>query len=125
MAKLGNIKPRIGSIAPRLGAVPQTERARDQQRSSTQSWRSWYKLARWTKLRQRVLVRDRYTCRKTGILLIGKHPAPNSPVVDHIKPHRGDERLFWDESNLQTVSKEYHDRTKQAEEAKDIKGVWY
>ncbi len=39
---------------------------------------------------------------------------PNSPVVDHTRPHRGDPDLFWDEDNLQAMLKEYHDRVKQS-----------
>ncbi|HPJ03272.1 MAG TPA: HNH endonuclease signature motif containing protein [Candidatus Limiplasma sp.] len=31
-------------------------------------------------------------------------------VVDHIIPHRGDETLFWDESNWQPLCKPCHDR---------------
>jgi len=31
-------------------------------------------------------------------------------VVDHILPHRGDEDLFWDESNWQPLCKRCHDR---------------
>ena len=31
-------------------------------------------------------------------------------VVDHILPHRGDEDLFWDESNWQPLCKHCHDR---------------
>ena len=31
-------------------------------------------------------------------------------VVDHILPHRGDERLFWDESNWQPLCKRCHDQ---------------
>ena len=31
-------------------------------------------------------------------------------VVDHIVPHRGDERLFWDQSNWQPLCKPCHDR---------------
>lgn len=31
-------------------------------------------------------------------------------VVDHIIPHRGDERLFWDRSNWQPLCKAHHDR---------------
>ncbi len=50
------------------------------------------------------------------MLCIGKYPADDSPVVDHIKPHRGDETLFWDPSNLQTVSKAYHDSEKQKQD---------
>ena len=32
-----------------------------------------------------------------------------SEVVDHIIPHRGDDRLFWDESNWQALCKQCHD----------------
>ena len=31
-------------------------------------------------------------------------------VVDHITPHRGDPRLFWDEANWQPMCKQCHDR---------------
>jgi len=31
-------------------------------------------------------------------------------VVDHIVPHCGDMRLFWDRSNWQSMSKPCHDR---------------
>jgi len=37
-------------------------------------------------------------------------------VVDHVKPHRGDQALFWDEGNWQSLCKTHHDSTKQAEE---------
>lgn len=30
-------------------------------------------------------------------------------VVDHIKPHRGDPDLFWDEKNWQPLCKSCHD----------------
>ena len=30
-------------------------------------------------------------------------------VVDHIIPHRGDPKLFWDESNWQALCKRHHD----------------
>jgi 5-methylcytosine-specific restriction endonuclease McrA len=46
-------------------------------------------------------------------LLTGHAPAPTSPIVDHIIPHRGNLALFWDEENLQAVCKEYHDGEKQ------------
>jgi hypothetical protein len=51
-----------------------------------------------------------------------------SPLVcDHKIPHRGDERLFWDETNLQSLLKSCHDRTNwKAEQASLIqRGVWY
>jgi 5-methylcytosine-specific restriction protein A len=31
-------------------------------------------------------------------------------VVDHIKPHRGDMKLFWDPKNHQALCKMHHDR---------------
>ena len=31
-------------------------------------------------------------------------------VVDHIVPHRGDQKLFWDRSNWQPLCKACHDR---------------
>ena len=31
-------------------------------------------------------------------------------VVDHIVPHRGDQKLFWDQSNWQALCKTCHDR---------------
>lgn len=34
-------------------------------------------------------------------------------VVDHVRPHRGDERLFWDEANWQPLCQPCHDRDKQ------------
>jgi len=30
-------------------------------------------------------------------------------VVDHIRPHRGDQQLFWDKSNWQPLCKDCHD----------------
>jgi len=125
MAKLGSLKPRLSGLPSRFATPDREGKGRDQHRDATQAWRAWYKTARWQKLRAKVLARDCFTCQRTGVLLLGKHPAPDSPVVDHKRPHRGSEAMFWDESNLHAVSKAYHDSTKQAEEAKDIKGTWY
>ena len=37
-------------------------------------------------------------------------------VVDHIKPHRGDQALFWNKSNWQPMCDHCHSSTKQREE---------
>lgn len=119
MGKLKAIQPRLKPIGSRLQPVmtrEEKEIQRDRDRNKTQPWRSWYRTKRWEKLRLTILVRDGYTCQQTGTLCIGKHPAPNSPVVDHMKPHHGDLALFRDPANLQTVTKEYHDSNKQSEE---------
>lgn len=41
---------------------------------------------------------------------------PYASVVDHIIPHRGDRRLFWDRSNWQSLCATHHSRDKQREE---------
>ncbi len=89
-------------------------RGHDRQRDAFHEWRKWYKTARWQALRLRVFERDGYVCQQTDELLTGRHPEPNSPVADHIRPHRGDADLFWDIDNIQTVSKAYHDKQKQS-----------
>ena len=118
MAKLAALKPRIGALPPRIGQISREvrERERSQQRDANVDWRSWYKTARWRALRLQILARDLYTCQRTGVLLAGTYPAPNSPVVDHKEAHRGDPDLFWSEANLHAVSKAYHDGLKQSME---------
>ena len=37
-------------------------------------------------------------------------------VVDHITPHKGDLKLFWDRANWQALCKPHHDRDKQSQE---------
>lgn len=37
-------------------------------------------------------------------------------TVDHIIPHKGDQRLFWRRSNWQSLCTTHHSATKQAEE---------
>lgn len=37
-------------------------------------------------------------------------------VVDHIVPHRGDQQLFWDRSNWQSLCKPCHDRKSMTED---------
>lgn len=121
MARLSSAKPRLGAMPSRLGSASAgSEAERSRQRDRNQSWRAWYKTARWQKLRRQILKRDGYTCQQTGVALIGKYPAGNSPVVDHKKPHRGNEALFWDEENLEAVSKEYHDKEKQSLERRGL-----
>ena len=41
---------------------------------------------------------------------IDKGTLVKATVVDHIKPHRGDTELFWDENNWQALCKRCHDK---------------
>jgi len=110
------LPPRLKPMPPRLTALPPQAQGEDGQRRS----KDWLNTARWQRLRLKVLTRDAYTCQQTGTLLSGRHPAANSPVVDHIEPHRGDPDLFWDEDNLQSVTKAWHDSTKQSMEKRGL-----
>ena len=87
-------------------------------------WRAWYNTAPWQALRLKVFLRDLYTCRMPGC---GRLEGNTSKLVcDHIKPHRGNALLFWDEANLQTLCKPCHDTLKRQEEqaTKHHQGVW-
>jgi 5-methylcytosine-specific restriction protein A len=41
-------------------------------------------------------------------------------VVDHVKPHRGDEKLMWDENNYQALCKPCHDKKTWTEDKNPI-----
>ncbi len=40
----------------------------------------------------------------------GKLKITQATVVDHITPHRGNKKLFWDKTNWQSMSKACHDK---------------
>ena len=124
MGKLKALKPRLAALAPRIGFAPGDAKAQDRARDNAHAYRAWYRTPRWKALRLKVFVRDGYTCQRSGDLCLGKYPAPDSPVANHKKPHRGDPALFWDENNIETVTKAVHDRLIQKEEQAVPQGVW-
>ena len=64
--------------------------------------------------------------RKARAAFLAKHPLcvmceavgwlVEATVVDHIEPHRGDKRKFWDRTNWQALCAACHNSLKQAEE---------
>jgi 5-methylcytosine-specific restriction protein A len=80
--------------------TPLQERERPNQAS-----RRWYRIARWRRLRQQVLVEQAYQC---------ANPACRQVVleqdIDHVIPHQGDVKLFWDRANLQALCRPCHTR---------------
>ncbi|WP_036264413.1 HNH endonuclease signature motif containing protein [Methylocapsa aurea] len=62
--------------------------------------------AEWTK-EAKAFLKANPNCRKCG------EPAS---VVDHIQPHRGNMRLFWNKANWQPLCTHCHNVTKQSEE---------
>jgi 5-methylcytosine-specific restriction endonuclease McrA len=74
-----------------------------------------------------------YRWQKSAKLFLDEHPLcifceqqghiTAATVVDHIKPHRGDNELFWDKNNWQALCKPCHDSTKQRIERSGIKRI--
>lgn len=119
MGRLKGLKPVVPLLRPR---VREAETSPARERDNATPWRTWYKTARWRKLRMAVLIRDLFTCQKcskvegnTALL-----------VCDHVEPHRGDEEKFWN-GPFQTLCKDCHDRLKQKEEqaSRHQGGVWH
>lgn len=67
--------------------------------------------SRWRKARNRFLKVNPLCvkCKDQGKLI-------KATVVDHIIPHRGDQKLFWDESNWQALCKSCHDTKTMTED---------
>ena len=63
--------------------------------------------ARFLRMPENVLCRQ---CKREGLTVA-------ATIVDHITPHRGDKRLFWDEANWQPLCKHHHDGWKRSVEA--------
>lgn len=114
MGKLKAVGSQLARLKPSLGMLRPIERTEAQERTLFAPWRKLYNTAEWRALRQRVFARDLYTCQRPGC---GFTSADTSRLIaDHREPHHGDEQLFWDEDNVQTLCKPCHDRWKQRAE---------
>ena len=82
------------------------------------SWRKDKKTAergygwRWQKARLAYL-----RCHPLCVMCEAQGEVTLAQVVDHRTPHKGDETLFWDESNWQSLCKRHHDSDKKLLEA--------
>lgn len=61
-------------------------------------WMQWYYEQRWKDLRRAHMRREK-RCRKCGAAGV---------ICDHVRPHKGDEALFYDPANLQTLCRRCH-----------------
>ena len=72
-----------------------------------------YKTKYWQQLRQQVLNKQPLCVE----CLKAKRITP-ATVVDHIKPHKGNEKLFYNLKNLQSMCKSCHDRKTTKEDGR-------
>lgn len=109
MGRLSALKGSIAALPPRLGYADDLQPDGRRTRDKVQHWRRWYKTAAWQRLRWSVLERDLFTC-----TMCGRIEANTALLVaDHVIPHRGDERMFWDIANIACVCAQCHNSTKQ------------
>ena len=105
MSKLKRLEPRLQTInQKKVEVVSDSWR---QNKSSTQRGYGY----KWQKARERFLKKNPLCvyCQRDD-----RVTAAN--VVDHIVPHRGDQKLFWRESNWQALCSSCHSSVKQREE---------
>jgi 5-methylcytosine-specific restriction endonuclease McrA len=105
---------RLKALPARLQAVPQRLGSasgswRDGRTSSTARGYGY----RWQRAREGYLAKHPLCVKCQAIDIVTA-----ATVVDHIVPHRGDERLFWDSDNWQSLCKTHHDSDKAKEEAR-------
>ena len=70
-----------------------------------------YSTTRWKHMRMRQLAHEPLCCycKDLGHVTV-------ATVADHVRPHRGNEALFFDANNLQSLCKSCHDGAKQQQE---------
>ena len=80
-------------------------------RGDPRPWRHLYKRKAWYRLRHHQLQNEPLCqfCKKAGRSVAAQ-------IVDHIVPHKGDDELFHDPHNLQSLCKTCHDSAKQRAE---------
>ena len=88
-----------------VGRMDKQERDKAYARNRDAVATALYHSARWRKARAHFLRRQPLCaeCDRNGIIRA-------ACVVDHSDPHRGDERVFWDESRWQALCASCHGR---------------
>ena len=107
MAKLRTLKPRIGVLKGRLPTM-QPGSWRTSKQTSGQRGYDY----RWQQAREQYLM-EHPLC----VFCQAEGRAVAANVVDHKIAHRGDQELFWDRDNWQSLCPPCHSSTKQREEA--------
>lgn len=110
-------KPCAHSSCPELTEVRYCEQHQKQidreYDNNNRPYKKLYKTSRWQRLRIQVLKIQPLCVECSSIGRITK-----ATVVDHIKPHKGDEELFYKLENLQPLCKPCHDRKTAKEDGR-------
>ncbi|WP_114094487.1 HNH endonuclease [Thalassospira xiamenensis] len=97
-------------------AHKQEHRKRDDQRRGSSNDRGY--TSKWRKAREAFLKEHPLCCRcEAGGMVTA------ATVVDHIVPHKGDQKLFWRRSNWQPLCKHHHDVKTATEDGAFGRGV--
>ena len=83
----------------------------DQRSAGALEWRKLHHSRLWRRLRRMHLYKDPLClmCSEEGRISAAS-------VVDHIIPHKGDEALFYDQNNWQSLCSHHHSSVKQSDE---------
>ena len=112
-------KPRIQTLAPRVSIGPARQVA-----TTSGSWRLSDMTStqrgygyRWQQERESYLRLHPLCvmCQADGVVTVAN-------TVDHRIPHRGDEALFWDRTNWQSLCANHHSSEKQKQERASLIG---
>lgn len=112
-------RPKIATLQARV-AQADLSIAKTTMPRTDASWRGSTKSSRergytwaWEKARKRFLQAHPLCCycERDGRVTV-------ATVVDHMEPHRGDQKLFWDETNWAPMCVAHHSGEKQREEAR-------
>lgn len=101
--KLTTLKPKVTTLNTSKVKVQVSGSWRDGRTSSQRGY--GYK---WQKYREGYL-RSHPLCE----MCQSRGKVTEATVVDHIEPHKGDQKLFWNPDNHQALCKQCHDSEKQ------------
>ncbi len=107
MSKLQTLKSSLPMLDTRRVPTMQAGSWRTSDQTSTQRGYGY----KWQKARQGFL-RSHPLC----VMCEAESRVTAATVVDHKIPHRGDQALFWDKANWQSLCATHHSRDKQREE---------
>lgn len=100
------LRPRVATLGLRLATVHSESWRTSDQNSTDRGYTYAWKKARAAYLAVNPIC---VFCQRKDLI----EPAT---VVDHKIPHRGDQTLFWDRDNWQSLCKPCHDGEKQRQE---------